>query len=190
MRLRRRNRSSERTATHTHPYAYTSFRFDITAQLKFSAINVLAIRVDNSLQRNSPWYSGPGIYRHVRVVLTEPIHIAPWGVFVSTSEASTSFAKILIKTQLEGEAAESGEVKLKTAVIGPSGAKVRAMTTTVKLQSGQPQEVVQWLTVTVHISGYPQFPISIEQSHELPGTANCSIWSRSPSVSCLLCVRR
>ena len=62
-----------------HPYAYTSFRFDITSYLDLSSKNVLAVRVDNSMQPNSRWYSGSGIYRHVRFVITEPIHIAPVG---------------------------------------------------------------------------------------------------------------
>ena len=61
----------------THPYAYTSFYFDITDQLIHGAKNVLAVRADNSLQPNSRWYSGSGIYRHVRVVVTDPVHIAP-----------------------------------------------------------------------------------------------------------------
>lgn len=62
-----------------HPYAYTSFQLDITSYLNLSSRNVLAVRVDNSEQPDSRWYNGSGIYRHVRVVITEPVHIAPWG---------------------------------------------------------------------------------------------------------------
>ena len=51
----------------THPYGYTSFTFDLTPDLNFAGPNVLAVRVDNSAQPNSRWYSGSGIYRHVRV---------------------------------------------------------------------------------------------------------------------------
>ena len=54
----------------TQPYGYTSFRFDLTPDLDFAGPNVLAVRVDNSAQPNSRWYSGSGIYRHVRVVVT------------------------------------------------------------------------------------------------------------------------
>ncbi len=64
-----------------HPYGYTSFVFDLTPDLDFSAANVLAVRVDNSEQPNSRWYSGSGIYQHVRVVVTNPTHVAHWGVF-------------------------------------------------------------------------------------------------------------
>ena len=71
----------------THPYGYTAFTFDLTPELNFSGANVLAVRVDNSAQPNSRWYSGSGIYRHVRVVVTDPTHVAHWGVFVTTPEA-------------------------------------------------------------------------------------------------------
>ena len=56
----------------THPYGYTAFTFDLTPELNFSGANVLAVRVDNSAQPNSRWYSGSGIYRHVRILVTDP----------------------------------------------------------------------------------------------------------------------
>ena len=70
------------------PYGYTSFHFDLTPDLDFAGPNVLAVRVDNSAQPNSRWYSGSGIYRHVWVVVTDPVHVARWGVFVTTKQAS------------------------------------------------------------------------------------------------------
>jgi len=72
----------------THPYGYTAFMFDLTPELNFSGANVLAVRVDNSAQPNSRWYSGSGIYRHVRVVVTDPAHVAHWGVFITTPDAT------------------------------------------------------------------------------------------------------
>jgi beta-galactosidase len=55
-----------------HPYAYTTFRFDLTPALDFAQSNVLAVRVDNSELPSSRWFTGAGIYRHVRIVVTEP----------------------------------------------------------------------------------------------------------------------
>ena len=130
-----------------HPYAYTSFRFDVTSQLKLSATNVLAVRVDNSMQPNSRWYSGSGIYRHVRVVVTEPVHVAPWGVFVSTVEASAASARVVIKTQLQNDATEAGEVTVKTLLVDPSGTKSTELTEKVELQGGQPGEATQEITL-------------------------------------------
>ena len=91
----------------THPYGYTSFSFDLTPGLDFSAPNVLAVRVDNSAQPNSRWYSGSGIYRHVRVVVTDPVHVAHWGVFVTTPEASESGAKVSVSARVANDSAEA-----------------------------------------------------------------------------------
>ena len=126
-----------------HPYAYTSFRFDITSQLNFSATNVVAVRVDNSLQPNSRWYTGSGIYRHVRAVVTEPIHIAPWGVFVSTPEASAASATVLVKSRVQNDTTESAEVTVKTVLVAPSGTKSREVEATLKLQAGRQAEITQ-----------------------------------------------
>ena len=120
-----------------HPYAYTSFRFDITSRLNLSSRNVLALRVDNSSQPNSRWYSGSGIYRHVRVVITEPVHIAPWGIFVSTPEVSAASAKVHIKTQLENSGTDAGKVTLTTTLIDPSGSRLQSQSATVDLQSAK-----------------------------------------------------
>jgi len=97
-----------------HPYAYTSFQFDLTPELDFSKPNVLAVRVDNSELPSSRWYMGAGIYRHVQVVVSEPIHVSPCGVFVSTSEATSESAKVLVKTQVQNDSASPADVSVKT----------------------------------------------------------------------------
>ena len=66
------------------PYGYSSFEYDITDYLK-KGENVIAVRVDNSDQPNSRWYSGCGIYRHVWLTQTEHTHVAHWGTYVTSS---------------------------------------------------------------------------------------------------------
>ena len=66
------------------PYGYSSFEYDITDYLKRGE-NVIAVRVDNSDQPNSRWYSGCGIYRHVWLTQTEHTHVAHWGTYVTSS---------------------------------------------------------------------------------------------------------
>jgi beta-galactosidase len=103
------------------PYGYTSFGFDLTADLDFSKPNVLAVRVDTSEQPNSRWYSGSGIYRHVRVVLTDSTHVAHWGVFVTTPEASASAAKVSVRTRVANESAAEAGLKLQTTLLDRAG---------------------------------------------------------------------
>jgi beta-galactosidase len=63
------------------PYGYSSFEYDITPYVKDGS-NVVAVRVDNSDQPNSRWYSGCGIYRHVWLTKTGAVHVRNWGVHV------------------------------------------------------------------------------------------------------------
>jgi beta-galactosidase len=61
-----------------HPYGYTSFWYDITDNIKYGSENILAVEVKNE-GRNSRWYSGSGIYRHVWLNILNPVHIEQWG---------------------------------------------------------------------------------------------------------------
>ena len=67
-----------------YPNGYNAFYYDITPFVKFGgADNVLAVKVDNSLQPGSRWYSGSGIYRDVTLTLTEQMHFMQNGTFVT-----------------------------------------------------------------------------------------------------------
>lgn len=66
------------------PSGYTSFRYDLTPYIKRGQSNIIAVRVDNSQQPNSRWYSGSGIYRNVWLVLKNKVAIDHWGAFVTT----------------------------------------------------------------------------------------------------------
>ena len=72
------------------PYGYSSFEYDITPYVR-EGENVVAVRVDNSDQPNSRWYSGCGIYRHVWLTTTNPIHVKHWGVFVHDGKVEVDY---------------------------------------------------------------------------------------------------
>jgi beta-galactosidase len=124
----------------THPYGYTSFSFDLTPELDFSATNVLAVRVDNSAQPNSRWYSGSGIYRHVRVIATDPVHVARWGVFVTTPEVSDNAAKVSVSARIANDSAEETAVTVQTTLIDHDGKPVGQTQSTVTIPSGKESE--------------------------------------------------
>ncbi|MGC9151347.1 MAG: sugar-binding domain-containing protein [Microbacter sp.] len=81
------------------PNGYISFRYDLTPFLHWGQPNVIAVKVDNSQQPNSRWYSGSGIYRNVRLVFTNPDRFAQWGIFVTTPEVSSEKAILNIQFQ-------------------------------------------------------------------------------------------
>src|SRR5450432_464805 len=79
-----------------HPYGYTSFWYDITKHLKYGGKNTIAVEVKNEGQ-NSRWYSGSGIYRHVWLQTTQPVHIAQWGQAITTPKVNTANAIIHVQ---------------------------------------------------------------------------------------------
>jgi beta-galactosidase len=106
----------------THPYGYTTFFHDLTPHLQPGAANVLAVRVDQSKHQNSRWYAGSGIYRHIWLHVTGPVHIAPWGVSVTTPEVSAARAKVSVKSRIANESAAKSRFVLRTVLYAASGA--------------------------------------------------------------------
>ncbi|HSE25434.1 MAG TPA: glycoside hydrolase family 2 TIM barrel-domain containing protein, partial [Pyrinomonadaceae bacterium] len=105
------------------PYGYSSFQYDLTPHLK-PGKNIIAVKVDNSQQPNSRWYSGSGIYRNVWLTTTDRLFVDHWGTFVTTPEVSTSQARISIKTRVRRMSSEStsGEkFDLTTLILDAAG---------------------------------------------------------------------
>jgi len=90
-----------------HPYGYTSFFCDITSLCNpVGKENTLAVKV-SSLGKNSRWYAGAGIYRHVWLVTTDSLHFDNWGIFVTTPYVSEDKAKIKVSFSITNEAKTS-----------------------------------------------------------------------------------
>lgn len=105
----------------TRPYGYSSFQYDLTRHLKFGENNVLAVRVDNSRQPNSRWYTGSGIYRSVRLTVTDKLHVAHWGTSVATPQISPSQALVHVETLVQNENDNSLACTLVTRIVDPQG---------------------------------------------------------------------
>ncbi len=99
------------------PNGSISFRYDMTPYLGFGEHeNVIAVRVNNSLQPNSRWYTGSGIYRNVKLEITDKIAVDHWGTHVTTSQVDSTEAEIRIKTTLVNETGQTKNFKLKTVI--------------------------------------------------------------------------
>jgi beta-galactosidase len=107
-------------------YGYMSFRVDATELVKPGETNLVAVHVDTR-QHSSRWYPGAGIYRKVRLVVTEPIHLANWGTFVTTPQAGADSAKVRIENTIENHTAAAGEPEVETTVLDPRGKEVAKM---------------------------------------------------------------
>ena len=140
------------------PYGYTSFSFDVTPDLDFSGPNVLAVRVDNSAQPNSRWYSGSGIYRHVRVVVTDSVHVAHWGVLVSTTRASIEGGSLSVLTRVENESAAPARVTVETQILDRGGKPVGHAQSAVEAAPGSATEASQEIAVSKPALWSPEAP--------------------------------
>jgi beta-galactosidase len=143
----------------THPYGYTAFTLDLTPELNFAAANVLAVRVDNSAQPNSRWYSGSGIYRHVRVIVTNPTHVAHWGVFVTTPEVSSVAAKISVHAKVANDSAEQEGVSVETTLFDKAGKKVGTAQSSLTIAPGKGAEAAQEIAVKNRGLWSPDAPV-------------------------------
>lgn len=110
------------------PYGYSSFRYDLTPHLKFGKEkNVIAVRVDNSAQPSSRWYTGSGIYRKVWLELTSAVAVDHWGIFITTPEVSQERAVVKIQHQLHNKTAARQSVRLVHRIYDASGKLVESI---------------------------------------------------------------
>ncbi len=105
-----------------HPYGYTSFYYDLTPHLHYGETeNVLAVRVDDSSQPDSRWYSGAGIYRHVWLIVTALVHVPIWGTFVRTHKMSDEVTRVDVLTQVRNDTRQEQRFVLETRILDPDG---------------------------------------------------------------------
>lgn len=95
------------------PFGYSTFRYDITEELKFGEENIIAVRVDNSNPGGDRWYHGSGIYRDVHLIKTNFVHFKHnGGVFITTPVAEASNAVISTNYEILGTFFNNEEIKL------------------------------------------------------------------------------
>jgi beta-galactosidase len=108
------------------PNGYISFRYDLTPYLKYgNEKNTLAVKVDNSKQPNSRWYSGSGIYRNVWLVKTNKIYVDHWGTYITTPDVNNSKAVVKTKTSIVNNGAP---YSINTTIVAADGKIVASQT--------------------------------------------------------------
>src|SRR5258705_10202508 len=123
-----------------------SFYYDLTRLLK-AGKNVLAVRVDNSLQPNTRFYSGSGIYRHVWLNIADPLHVAQWGTYITSHVVDSTSAIVTMKTQIENNNAISRDAILRSIIVDAKGNVVEKTESPLSASSKAKTEIEQKLTV-------------------------------------------
>src|SRR4051794_36781011 len=105
----------------SHAYGYTGFAVDLTALAHTGGTpNVLAVKVRNQVP-SSRWYSGSGIYRHVHLVVTNPVHVARHGVFVTTPQLDRDRGTVHVQTAVADDSGKAPRVDVVSIVRDPRG---------------------------------------------------------------------
>jgi beta-galactosidase len=142
-----------------HPYGYTAFAYDLTPHLRRTGENVLAVRVRNE-GRNSRWYSGSGIYRHVRLNTTGGVRVPLWGMFVTTPEVSKDNARVNVRVRIENRAPAAQDVTVRIRLLDSKNAVAGTRDARQSLVLGGSAEVEQvfavaspqlWSSATPHL---------------------------------------
>ncbi len=103
------------------PSGFASFVHDLTPHLLPGGRNVIAVRVDHSRHGDARWYTGSGIYRNVRLVVTDPVRIRPWGVSVTTPVVSANMAQVQAEATVQNDTDAAAQVEVRFALSDPAG---------------------------------------------------------------------
>ena len=117
------------------PNGYISFRYDLTPYLKLGDNNVIAVKVDNSKQPNSRWYSGSGIYRNVWLVTTNDVFVDHWGTYVNTPQVNEQSATLDLNINVNNTTTTNKNVTVKTTIYDEANKQVATASSTVDANS-------------------------------------------------------
>jgi beta-galactosidase/beta-glucuronidase len=130
------------------PYGYSTFEYDVTPYLKAGQANLVAVRVDHSQAADSRWYTGSGIYRHVWLTITGPVHVAHWGTYVRTPVSGAAEALVSVDTAVVNDSASETRVRLVTTIEDAAGHEVGTVTAEAQLKAAETRSFAQQAVVT------------------------------------------
>ncbi len=130
-----------------HPYGYTAFEYDLTPHLDYGSKNTIAVRVDHSNSPSSRWYSGSGIYRHVWLKVTNPVHVAMWGTYITTPAISETAADVKIATTIENSSSANANLQVQNRIINADGKEVVAAKSWLSVAQDKKEVVEQSMRV-------------------------------------------
>lgn len=130
------------------PYGYSSFRYELTSYLNYGEKrNIIAVKVDNSKQPNSRWYSGSGIYRNVWLVVSDKIFVDHWGTYITMPEVNEKAAKVNIQTKVRNKTQANQTISLKTTVYDANNKEVAKTSADANVLKDSVAEINQDVTV-------------------------------------------
>lgn len=132
-----------------NPYGYSPSYFDLTKFLKTDGTkNILTVHVDHSRYADSRWYTGSGIYRNVKLIAVDKLHIPIWGSFVTTPEVNQNNAQVHIALEVENQNRGSKSFVLETKILNPAGKVVGTASKKQRVRGNKKSEFNQAINVS------------------------------------------
>lgn len=128
-------------------YGYASFYHDISSLVRDDSLNVIAVRTDCSELPVDRWYSGAGIYRHVRLIAANSLHVPVWGTWVTSEIDSTGSADLNISVEILNSGKRDQRFEIRYDVVDPKGRLVAEGNSSQFVEAGQKDTA----TATFHI---------------------------------------
>jgi beta-galactosidase len=130
------------------PNGYISFRYELTPYLTYGdETNLIAVRVDNSLQPNSRWYSGSGIYRNVWLVTENDLFVDHWGVYITTAKVDRQSSDVAAVIKINNSSAASSNLQVVSSLLDATGKELSAISTSITCPPKQITETAALLKV-------------------------------------------
>lgn len=125
------------------PNGYIGFQYDMSPYLNYGdKNNEIIVKVDNSKQPNSRWYSGSGIFRNVWIETTDKLHVAQWGTYVTTPKVTAEKASVSIETTIQNQNTASKKATVTTTIF-KEDTKVTSVTQNITIGVNANQTIKQ-----------------------------------------------
>lgn len=119
------------------PLGYIAFHYDMTDYLRVGGENVVTVKLDNSQQPGSRWYSGTGLYRHVDLITTDKLYVPVWGNCIVADTFTRDQATLKIETKVQNDLGTAKQVVLRHKAYSPKGKVVSIRDHTVAVPAGK-----------------------------------------------------
>jgi len=147
------------TQVGSQQYGYVSFTCDLTPYLNATGDNVLAVFVDNLTVRNSRWYSGTGIFRHVWLIATDKVYVRNWGTAVTTPTVAVAQSQISVQTDVVNELTADQTRTLETVIYDEAGSELTRASTPITVAASSTVTTTQSLTLSSVTLWSPSTPV-------------------------------
>lgn len=119
-----------------NPYGYSPVYFDLTSFLTTDETeNIITVHVDHSRYADSRWYTGSGIYRNVKLVTVDKLHIPIWGTFITTPEVTAEKASVNLEATVANHQGAESKFTLSTTLVDSQGNEVAKVSDELKVSA-------------------------------------------------------